>query len=125
VTAPPTRVVVAEDIAAVRGALTRLLEGTGRYAVVAAVEDGPALVVAARAHDPELVITDLAMPGGDGIPAIGELRRALPALRIVVYSAHDGATQRRLADEAGADAYCLKGAPVAELLATLDAVAGG
>ncbi|GGQ53437.1 response regulator [Kitasatospora griseola] len=128
----PLRVIVAEDAVLLREGLVGLLERFG-HRVVAAVGDAPALVAAARAELPELVVTDVRMPpsnGDDGLRAAVELRRAHPRLPVVVLSQYvDQSYAMRLldSDQGRAVGYLLKervGA-VADFMAALERVAAG
>jgi DNA-binding NarL/FixJ family response regulator len=81
-------VVLAEDAALMRAGLVGLLERFG-HTVVAAVGDADALVEAARAHRPDLVITDVRMPPGytdEGLRAAVTLRAGDPTAAVLVLS---------------------------------------
>ena len=78
------------------------------FELVATVGDGNALVAAAEALAPDVIVTDIAMPGLDGIAAASEILRRNPAARIVfvtVYN-HPVLVQKGLA--VGALGYVLK-----------------
>jgi DNA-binding NarL/FixJ family response regulator len=82
------RVVVADDAVLLREGLIRILTDDG-YQVVDAVDTGPALIRAALVHRPDLVIADVRMPPShtdDGIAAVREIRRALPATSAILLS---------------------------------------
>ncbi|MEU5178479.1 response regulator transcription factor [Streptomyces longwoodensis] len=84
----PLRVVLAEDGVLLRDGLTALLERFG-HRVVAAVGDAPALLDAVRAHDPDVVVTDVRMPPGftdEGLHAAVRLRGERPGLPVLVLS---------------------------------------
>ncbi|MEV5610773.1 response regulator transcription factor [Streptomyces sp. NPDC052225] len=79
---------VAEDAVLMREGLVALLERFG-HRVVAAVGDGDALVAAALAHEPDVVIADVRMPPGftdEGLRAVRELEPRLPELAVLVLS---------------------------------------
>ncbi|MFI6876932.1 response regulator [Streptomyces sp. NPDC050400] len=81
-------VVVAEDAVLLREGLVALLERFG-HRVAAAVGDGDALVAAALAHEPDVVIADVRMPPGftdEGLRAVRELQPRLPELAVLVLS---------------------------------------
>ena len=78
-------ILVVDDDHAIRDALALLLEDEG-YAVLAAPDGLAALAVVAR-DSPDLVITDLYMPGLDGVGLMARLRSERPDLPIVVVSA--------------------------------------
>jgi DNA-binding NarL/FixJ family response regulator len=82
------RIVLAEDAVLLRAGLVSLLERFG-HTVVAAVGDPAALLVAARSHRPDLVITDVRMPPGytdEGLRAAVELRASDPTAAVLVLS---------------------------------------
>ncbi|WP_203827705.1 response regulator transcription factor [Actinoplanes palleronii] len=82
------RIVLAEDAALMRAGLVSLLEGLG-HTVVAAVGDGDAMTAAARAHRPDLVITDVRMPPSftdEGLRAAVALRAGDPGAAVLVLS---------------------------------------
>lgn len=82
------RIVVAEDEPAIRGDLVETLEELG-HEVVAAVDNGLALVEACRTHLPDLVITDIRMPDLDGLEAATQIRQIRPTPIIIVSAYHD------------------------------------
>src|SRR5262249_28448965 len=76
----PLRVVIAEDLALLRDGLTRLLRDNG-FDVVAAVQDGDALVHAVLAERPDIAIVDIRLPPtfrDEGLRAALEVRRLVP-----------------------------------------------
>lgn len=84
------RIVVAEDDALLREGLALLLRGEG-LEVVAAVEDGAALLAAVAEHRPDVAIVDVRMPPthtDEGIRAAVAAREQQPDLAVLVLSAH-------------------------------------
>jgi response regulator NasT len=81
----PLRIVVADDEAVICSFFRTTLERMG-HVVVATAHDGDSLVAACRKHAPDLVVTDLRMPGRDGIWAAEELER-LNNIPVIVLSA--------------------------------------
>ena len=84
----PLRVVVADDAAIVREGVVLLLEDFG-FSVVAQVGDADALVAAADAYQPDLVVTDIRMPPtqrDEGLQAASQIREAHPAVGVLVLS---------------------------------------
>jgi DNA-binding NarL/FixJ family response regulator len=82
------RVVVGEDQPLVREGIVRVLEDGG-HEVVAAASDATDLIRKARAHKPDLVVTDIQMPPDstdDGIRAAKRIRRELPDVSVLVLS---------------------------------------
>jgi signal transduction histidine kinase/DNA-binding response OmpR family regulator len=115
------RIVLADDNADMRAYVARLLAGQG-YAVEG-VGDGVAALAAIRAAPPDLVLTDVMMPGLDGFGLL-EAIRADPATRavpVIMLSARAGEEAKVGGLEAGADDYLVKPFAARELLARVNA----
>jgi DNA-binding NarL/FixJ family response regulator len=85
---PPLRVVVGEDQPLVRAGVVRVLEEDG-FEVVAVAADAPDLLRKARAHKPDVVVTDIQMPPDstdDGLRAAIEIRATQPDVGVLVLS---------------------------------------
>jgi DNA-binding NarL/FixJ family response regulator len=119
------RVLLADDHDVVRRGLTALLDGASGFAVVGAASDGEEAVTLAAAHEPDVVLMDLSMPGVDGIEATRRLMAARPDARVVVLTSF--ADRERILDalDAGAVGYLLKDAEPDELLRGIEAAARG
>jgi two-component system response regulator DesR len=119
------RVLLAEDQAMVRGALSALLSLEEDICVVAEVARGDEVVPAALATRPDVALLDIEMPGASGLSAAQALRTQLPACRVVVLTTFGRSGYLRRAFENGAVGFLLKDAPAAELaVAIRRAVAG-
>ena len=105
----PIRVVVSDDHPVVRQGLRSFLEAQG-FEVVAEAGDGEAAVQAVLESAPDVLLTDLVMPGIDGIEVIRRLRAADAPAGILVLTSFSGADQVIPAIRAGADGYLLKDA---------------
>jgi DNA-binding NarL/FixJ family response regulator len=79
--------VLAEDHPTIARAIVRLLMAD--FDLLAAVTDGESLVTLASRLRPDVVVTDIGMPGLDGIEAASQLVRSLPGLPVVFVSVHD------------------------------------
>jgi DNA-binding NarL/FixJ family response regulator len=106
------RVVIAEDLALLRDGLTRLLRDNG-FEVVAAVEDGDALVHAVKLERPDIAIVDIRLPPtfrDEGVRAALELRQLAPDTAILVVSQYVELTYATelLSDGRGGVGYLLK-----------------
>ncbi len=99
----------------VREALAALLSLEGDIDVVAQVARGDEVVAAAQAHEVEVALLDIEMPGLTGIEAAGMLRKARPGVKIVVLTTFGRPGYLRRAMESGADAFLVKDAPAAQL----------
>ena len=103
---PPIRVVVADDHPAVRSGLVALLGSAPDITVVAEAADGEAAVAAAREHRPDVVLTDVRMPGATGIEITPRLRET--GANVLVISGFDLDDYVLGALAAGADGYLVK-----------------
>lgn len=109
------RLVLADDHHLVRRGLKALLSSIEGVEVIAEAGEGAELVTLVGSLLPDLVITDLSMPGMDGMAALGEIHRRHPAIPVLVLSMTDACETVRRAIETGACGYLLKGAPQFEL----------
>jgi PAS domain S-box-containing protein len=116
----PARVLLADDNADMRGYLQRLLQPGYQ---VTAVADGQEALDAVRSQPFDLVISDVMMPGLDGLQLVGELRAhsRAPDLPVLLLSARAGQEAAIEGLEAGADDYLVKPFSAAELLARVRA----
>ena len=106
------RVVIAEDLALLRDGLTRLLRDNG-FEVVAAVDDGDALLRLIATEKPDVAIVDIRLPPtfrDEGVRAALEARRRVPETAILVVSQYVEQTYATelLADGRGGVGYLLK-----------------
>ena len=106
------RVVIAEDLALLRDGIVRLLRDSGME-VVAAVEDGEALVEAVTRERPDVAVVDVRLPPSfrdEGLRAALEARRRVPGTAVLVVSQYVEQTYavELLADGAGGVGYLLK-----------------
>jgi signal transduction histidine kinase/DNA-binding response OmpR family regulator len=113
---PEAHVLVADDNADMRDYLRRLLRE--RWSVETA-NDGAEALAAARARRPDLILTDVMMPGSDGFALLHSLRadRELRSIPVIMLSARAGEEARIEGIEAGADDYLVKPFSARELVA--------
>ena len=109
------RVLLAEDQAMVRGALSALLGLEEDIEVVAEVARGDEVVAAARTARPDVALLDIEMPGGGGLPAAQALSECLPSCRVVILTTFGRSGYLRRAMESGAVGFLLKDAPADDL----------
>lgn len=121
----PIRILLAEDQSMVREALAALLGLEPDIEVLAQVARGDEVVEAARAHDVNVALLDIEMPGMTGIEAAAALRAALPGIRIVILTTFGRPGYLRGAMEAGASAFLVKDAPAAQLADAVRRVLAG
>jgi two-component system, NarL family, response regulator DesR len=119
------RLLLADDQALVRGALSALLSLESDLEVVAEVASGDAVVPAVLEHRPDVALLDVEMPGLDGISATAALHEALPGVRVLIVTTFGRPGFLRRAMEVGAAGFLVKDAPVAELATAIRAVVAG
>lgn len=104
------RIVIAEDQAMLRGALATLLSLEEDIELAAEAADGDAALEAVRAQAPDVLITDIEMPGRSGIELAEIIRRERLATRVLIVTtfSRPGYLQRAL--NAGVAGYVLKDA---------------
>jgi len=99
-------VLVVDDEASARGGMEKLLTQDGFTVSVAA--DGRAALELAAERPPDVVITDLKMPGMDGLTLLGELRKTYEDLPVIVVTAFGDVSSAVAAIRAGAEDYLTK-----------------
>ncbi|NQE33029.1 Sensor histidine kinase TmoS [Microcoleus sp. IPMA8] len=115
-----SKIVLADDNADMRDYIRRLLSGS--Y-IVQTVADGLAALTAIEKNPPDLVLTDVMMPGMDGFELLRSLRSnpATQDIPIILLSARAGEEARIEGLAAGADDYLIKPFSARELLARVEA----
>ena len=116
---------VVDDHAVVREGLRSLLELQDGIAVIGEAADGEAAVREAEARQPDVVLMDLVMPRLDGVGAMRELRRLLPAARVIVLTSFADDDRLLPAIQAGAAGYLLKNADPQEVVRAVRAAHAG
>jgi DNA-binding NarL/FixJ family response regulator len=111
----PIRIVLADDHDLVRSGIKALLSMVEGVEVIAEARDGKELIGLVEALDPDIVMTDISMPGMDGITAIAEIHSKHPATRLLVLSMYDTVDFVKRAVANGACGYLMKDAPPMEL----------
>ncbi|MEC4017645.1 response regulator transcription factor [Streptomyces sp. H27-D2] len=119
------KILLAEDVHMIRGALVALLQLEPDFEVVASVDRGDAIVKAALETRPDVAVIDVDLPGIDGLTAAAELREQLPACRTLILTSlgRPGILRRALA--AQVTGFLLKDAPPDRLAHAVRSVASG
>lgn len=117
------RMLLADDHIMITEGLKRLL--ADEFELVGVVEDGRALVTAAKKLSPDVVVTDISMPHLNGIDAIRQMKRDNPDIKVVILTMHQNATYARRALDAGASAFVVKHSAPAELVMAIHAALKG
>jgi DNA-binding NarL/FixJ family response regulator len=118
-----TRIVVADDHAVVREGLRALISTVTGYDLVGTAATPQEAVRAAVTLSPDVLIMDIAMPGGSGIDATREIARLAPAIAVLILTMYDDDATVFAAMRSGALGYVLKGADPDEIIRAIAAVA--
>ena len=122
---PKLRIVLVEDHAILREGLKALIEMESDFDVVGEFGGVEECLEGIGALQPDLLLTDLALPGRSGIDLLGEVQRLSPVTRKLVLTAHENEEYIRAALNAGANGYILKDANSAELMLAIRTVSLG
>jgi DNA-binding NarL/FixJ family response regulator len=115
----PQRVLVVDDAADVRALARTILCLDGWFTIAGEGTDGAAAIEQARARQPDVVLTDLAMPMLDGLEALPGTRVAAPQASVVVLTGFAEDSTRAVADAGGATGYLVKDNLVGQLAPAL------
>jgi DNA-binding NarL/FixJ family response regulator len=118
----PIQVVLADDHDLVRSGIKALLATVEGVQVIAEARDGHELLALLQSVKPDVVMTDISMPGMDGITAIAEIHARHPDVRVLVLSMYDTVDFVKRAVANGACGYLMKDAPPFELEQALRSV---
>lgn len=119
------RVVIVDDHELIRAGLREVLDGDTAIRVVGEASNGDHALAAVEFHRPDVVVMDLQMPGMGGIEATRRILRSYPRTAVLVLTMFDDDDSVFAAIRAGASGYLLKGAPRAELRASVQGIAMG
>ncbi len=119
------RILLAEDQAMVRGALTALLSLETDIEVLGAAADGEAAWRDLQRLKPDLLVTDIEMPGITGLELAQRIQRHELPIKVVIVTTFARAGFLRRALDAGVSGYLLKDAPAEDLAEALRKVHRG
>ena len=119
------RVLLVDDHNLVRAGIRALLDDFEDVEVIAEASDGREAAKLARNLVPDIVLTDIAMPGLNGLEATARICKTCPGVRTIVLSMHSNEEYVVQALRAGASGYLSKQAATQELEFALRSVAGG
>ncbi|MBO9534104.1 MAG: response regulator transcription factor [Solirubrobacteraceae bacterium] len=121
----PIRVLLVDDDPLVRAGLSMMLSGAEGLKVVGEASDGAEGVEAIATLSPDVVLMDIRMPELDGLAAIERLRERGLETDVIVLTTFDADDQVLRALRAGAAGFLLKDTPPAEIVRSIERVAGG
>ena len=119
------KVMLAEDMHLVRGAIAALLNFEDDIEVVAEVATGTEILETAQKHRPDVAVVDLDLPGMDGLSAVAELHEHLPEIRTLILTGLGRPANLRRAFSAKVTGFLLKDSPPDELADAIRSVAAG
>ncbi len=119
------KVLIADDHRVVLAGLRLLLETKGDIKVIGEAVNGREAVQKARELKVDIAIMDIAMPELNGIEAARQIRKLLPATRVIILSMYSTTEHIRQAIKAGAHSYLLKESTGTELIDAVRAVYQG
>jgi two-component system, NarL family, response regulator LiaR len=121
----PLRIVIVEDDPLMQLGLHHALTRYPHFTIVGQEDDGLMGVQRVLALQPDVVIMDIGLPRLNGIEATQQIKAACPAIRIVILTSHATERETILALAKGADAYCIKGSQVTQIVDAIGAVQSG
>jgi two-component system, NarL family, response regulator LiaR len=116
----PLRVLIIEDDPVMQLGLRHALSNYPHLEIIGQETEGYTGLEIALRLKPDLIIMDIGLPQMDGIAATAKIKAALPQTRVVILTSHQNEQETILALANGADAYCIKGSQIEQLI---DAIA--
>ena len=117
------RILLADDHPEAADVLKRLLARD--FEVVVVVEDGLALIEAAKKLQPDVIVADISMPRLDGLGSLAELKKENPNVKVVFITMFGEPEFARLALKAGAHGFVMKHSAWTELVPAILSVLDG
>lgn len=122
---PPLKILIIEDDPIMQLGLRHALKLYPQLEIVGQETDGYTGVEAVLRLQPDIVVMDIGLPQLDGIAATKQIKSALPQTRIVILTSHNTEHETILALANGADAYCIKGKQIEQLIEAIVAAQSG
>ncbi|HEX3000121.1 MAG TPA: response regulator transcription factor, partial [Armatimonadota bacterium] len=113
------------DHVLMRSGLRLILNAQPDMEVVGEAAEGREALEKARELSPDIVLMDITMPGMSGLDALERLKKEMPAVKVILLTAHDDETYMERAMTSGGSGYVLKRATEAELINAIHAVQQG
>jgi DNA-binding NarL/FixJ family response regulator len=120
-----TRIVLCDDHEIVREAIARRVEAVGGFELVGQAADGDEALKAVNELEPDLLITDIELPGTDGIATAASLIKDHPELKVLVISAHEEPELISLAADSGVTGYIGKSHVTTQIESAIKAIRDG
>jgi two-component system, NarL family, response regulator DegU len=119
------RVLLVDDHTIVLDGLKKLLESTGNISIVGEANNGERMIQLAKALNPDVIVSDISMPGINGLDAAIELKSQNPEHRFLMLSMHDSEEYIAKAFASGIDGFLLKNSEKEELFLAIKKIANG
>jgi len=119
------RLLLADDHKIIREGLKLILHSTPRYRVIEEAANGDELVRKAMATHPDLIISDLKMPGSSILETCKMLKESIPDVKVLILTAYDESEDIFRALESSVDGYIKKDTLPEQILSTIDMVLMG
>jgi two-component system, NarL family, response regulator LiaR len=122
---PSVSILIVEDDPVMRLGLRQFLATAPQLTIVGEAADGYSALAAVHTLAPALVMMDIGLPQLDGIEATRQIKAKFPLVRILMLTSHTEETEMIAALSCGADAYCIKGTSLTQLLQAIAVVQAG
>jgi two-component system response regulator NreC len=121
------RILIADDHSLIRTGLRTILNAQPGFEIVGEAADGSEALRLAQDLRPDVVLTDISMPGpvGGGITVARRLKEMLPDIRVLILTVHEDESLLREAVRVGAAGYIVKRAAETELVSAIEAACRG
>ena len=119
------KVFISDDSATIRKRLVTMALDLPWMDVVGQAENAPRSLAAIRQTQPDVVILDIRMPGGNGLEVLREVKKMNPAPRVIMFTNYADAQYRKKCEEAGADFFLDKSTEFDQLPQALEQVRQG
>lgn len=124
-TTPPIRVLIVEDDPMMQLGLEQSLSAHDNIEVIGRTDDGYLAVEETLTLTPDVVVMDIGLPRQDGITATQKIKEARPDIHVVMLTSHTTENEVIGSLSSGADAYCVKGTSVENLVTAIAAAREG
>lgn len=115
---PLRSVLIVDDNALIRQALCEFFVREGDFDVCGEAENGMEAIEKAQRLHPDLIVTDLSMPGMNGLEETRVLKKLMPAVPVIIYTAHSDSALEKEAAAVGVSRVLSKSQAVTVLIAT-------
>jgi len=113
------RILIADDHIAIRQVLITILQDEFEHLHIGEAIDTPTLIEKAFSSHWDLIISDLAMPGGGGLYALKEIKQSKPEIPVLIVSTHPQEEYEKIVLAAGAEKYINKSNLAEQLISTI------